>query len=646
MGISSYISYTALEKNQSEKYKVETEKYIADINGWFNKNAQIIDTIQTGLESMPDLSSTQVKNYLVSATTKYKDSSDIYMGFANKEFIDGSGWKPASDYDCTTRGWYKLAVEKNAVAIGTPSFDLTTKSMVVTISAPIKKNNQLVGVVAMDLSLQVLLDSLNRLSQNDQGVYLFLTDNKDNIIVHPNKEYLPQEKTSVNIKDILNGAYAKQDKVGAKYSKLIDYDGQAKFLIVSPVETTGWKLGILVPDKVFNGILSDLFMVSAIIVIMALIIVIAAAFFAGQSIANPIVILTEIINRTKNFELAENQNEKYKKILSDKTEIGTIAKAISELRYNLFNISVSLKSAAGHIQNQAEEVKVSLDGNIESIKGVTNTLGEIATAIDSEANDSQEGIEKLSILSNEIGKATLEVNGLNDISVHTSKDSLTGIEQINILSEKIGNNGAAQQKVAENISSLSDKSDSIGSISATISDIAAQTNLLALNASIEAARAGEAGRGFAVVADEIRNLAEQTAKATSGIAQIIKQIQDEVNQTQNNINVVEHTTMECIESMEDTHKVFKNINNRITSMTDSVATLSKAINEVNKNKDKVILTFTDISAASEEIAASAQEIFGSVDNQKESTIVIGTLVNSLEDVVGDLEKIVNQLHTE
>lgn len=646
MAINSYMSYTALEKNQSEKYTIETEKYISNINGWLNKNAQIIDTLQTGLESMPDLNRTQVKNYLVAATNKYADTSDIYMGFANKEFIDGSGWKPDSKYDCTARGWYKLAVEKDGVAISTPSLDLSTKAMVVTISAPIKRNNQLVGVVSMDLSLQVLLDSLNQLSQNDQGVSLFLTDNNDNIIVHPNAAYLPLEEASVNAKDILDGAYTKLDKAEAKYPTLIDYDGQKKHLIVSPVETTGWKLGLLIPDKVFNGVLTELIIVSAIIILMSLIVVIAVAFFAGQSIAKPIIVLTEIINRTKNFELADHQNEPYKKILSDKTEIGTIAKAVSELRYNLLNIAVRLKAAAAQIQNQSEEVKLSLDGNIKSIKGVTHTLGEIATAIDSEANDSQEGIEKLSVLSYEIANASLAVDALKDISTHTSKDSLTGMNHINILSEKIGNNGAAQQKVSKNINSLSDKSESIGSISATISDIAAQTNLLALNASIEAARAGEAGRGFAVVADEIRNLAEQTATATSGIAQIIKQIQDEINYTQNNILIVEHTTMECVESMEDTHEVFKTINNAVTNMTESVATLSKAISEVNTNKEKVVLTFTDISAASEEIAASAQEIFSSVERQEESTLVIGTLVNSLEGVVSDLEKIVSQLHTE
>ncbi len=646
MGISSYISYGSMEQSQREKYHIEAEKYVADINSWYNKNSQIVDSLQTALESNPQLTSDQIKSFLISSKNKYTDSSDIYMGFTNKEFIDGSGWVPDPGYDCTSRSWYKSAVENDKTVIGSPYFDMVTDSMVVSISAPVKQNNTLVGVVSMDVSLKVLLDSLNKLSQNDKGVYLFLVDSQDNIIVHPNEEYLPKEESSTNIKDILNGVYAKQITNNNNSKTFKDYDGKGKYIVMENIESTAWKLGVVIPENVFKDVLVEMLTISIVIIVISIVLIILFAFLISNSISKPIITLTEIINRTKDFELAEKENEKYLSILSDKTEIGTIAIAVSQLRQNLFKMAVSIKTSSAEIQKQSEEVKVSLDENIESIKGVTNTIEEITVAIDSEANDSQEGIEKLSVLSEEIAKAADAVDGLNQISESTAKDSLIGIEQINTLSGKITQNGAAQQKVVENISSLTDKSRSIGTISETISEIAAQTNLLALNASIEAARAGEFGKGFAVVADEIRNLAEQTEKATNGITLIIKEMQEQVDETKNNIDHVQKTTSECIDSMDETNEVFQTINNRITDMTTGVSTLAKAINEVNKNKNMVVNTFSDISSASEEISASSQEILNSVDNQKESTIVIGTLVDSLEEVVYEMEHIVNQLRTE
>ena len=89
-------------------------------------------------------------------------------------------------------------------------------------------------------------------------------------------------------------------------------------------------------------------------------------------------------------------------------------------------------------------------------KRVTSSLGEISTAIDSEANDSQEGIEKLAELSNEITTASDAVDGLNVLSQNTTTDSMIGIEQINILAKKISVNGVAQQKVVNNVSSLAE----------------------------------------------------------------------------------------------------------------------------------------------------------------------------------------------
>ena len=83
--------------------------------------------------------------------------------------------------------------------------------------------------------------------------------------------------------------------------------------------------------------------------------------------------------------------------------------------------------------------------------------------------------------------------------------------------------------IAANILSLSEQTQQIGTITATVNDIASQSNFLALNASIEAARAGEHGKGFAVVAIEVRNLAQQSKQATTHVKAILNEIQQAIN---------------------------------------------------------------------------------------------------------------------
>src|SRR5208337_4882382 len=79
--------------------------------------------------------------------------------------------------------------------------------------------------------------------------------------------------------------------------------------------------------------------------------------------------------------------------------------------------------------------------------------------------------------------------------------------------------------IADSMVRLSEQSQTIGQIIATVEDLAAQSNLLAVNAAIEAAKAGEQGKGFAVVAQEIKNLAEQSRQATNQVRNILSDIQ-------------------------------------------------------------------------------------------------------------------------
>ncbi len=161
-------------------------------------------------------------------------------------------------------------------------------------------------------------------------------------------------------------------------------------------------------------------------------------------------------------------------------------------------LAVTTQQASGASQQSA------------SIAQTTTTVDELKTIAEQSVARAQEVADG--------ARRTVEVSQTGRRAVN---DTVTSMAQIR----------AKVEGIAENILTLSEQTQQIGEIIATVNDIAAQSNMLALNASVEAARAGEYGKGFAVVAVEVRNLAEQSKQATAQVRAILSDIQKATNAT-------------------------------------------------------------------------------------------------------------------
>ncbi|WP_085375084.1 methyl-accepting chemotaxis protein [Magnetospirillum sp. ME-1] len=153
---------------------------------------------------------------------------------------------------------------------------------------------------------------------------------------------------------------------------------------------------------------------------------------------------------------------------------------------------------------------------------------------------------------------------------------------------------AVVREAAHKVADLAKASEAIGDILSSIEDIAAQTNLLALNATIEAARAGEAGKGFAVVANEVKNLANQTARATLDIGERINTLRQEMagivttmGQGTEAIATGRHSMETMDRRMGEISELVSNTTERMAEVSHILSQQAAAANEISSGIQKV-----------------------------------------------------------
>jgi len=265
--------------------------------------------------------------------------------------------------------------------------------------------------------------------------------------------------------------------------------------------------------------------------------------------------------------------------VSGDDDFGRIASGLSKLvegmRINFDEIGQSVDSLKAS-STQMTATSHQMASNAEETSAQASSVSSAAEQISASINSVATGSEELEASIREISKSA-------SVAAQVTSEAVTMAESTN-----------------NTISRLGESSLEIGNVIKVITSIAGQTNLLALNATIEAARAGEAGKGFAVVANEVKELANQTAKATDDISQKIQDIQTNTTGAVEDIGQI----TEVINKIND---IANSIASSVEEQTATTAEMSRSVNEASQGTDNITSNITGVAEATKSTAEGATE---------------------------------------